>query len=110
MKVDTDELRRKVRLERLRRAIVELHNVEATHVRSEPVHESFRDETVWDGVVEVFAVRGHPKATTAYAWAHETDDGGRRYVAVLAVPPVNSPVDAVRASIAAGAKRPSRDP
>jgi len=44
---------------------------------------------------------GHyPKAGLAYAWSHETNDGGR-YVAVLGVPPIKSAQDAVRASIAA---------
>ena len=87
--------------ERLRKAIRDLHGVEASHLRSEPVHETFQGETVWEGVVEVFALKGHPKAGLAYAWSHETDGGGRRYVAVLGVPPIKTPQDAVRASIAA---------
>jgi hypothetical protein len=87
--------------ERLRRAIRNLHGVESTHLRSEPVHETFHGKTVWEGVVEVFALKGHPKAGLAYAWARETDDGGRRYVAVLGVPPIKSALDAVRASIVA---------
>lgn len=78
-----------------------MHGVEATHFGSEPAHETFRGETVWDGVVEVFTVKDHPKAKVAYAWSHETDEGGRRYVAVLGLPPVKSATDAVRASIAA---------
>ena len=52
--------------------------VESTHLRSEPVRETFQGETVWEGVVEVFALTGHPTAQLAYAWAHETNDGGRR--------------------------------
>ena len=91
-------------VDKLVQVIRDLHGVEATHVRSEPVHETFRGETVWDGVVEVFDVRGHPVATQAFAWSHETDEGGRRYVAVLQVPPVVTPADAVRASIAAAAR------
>ena len=51
--------------------------------------------------MEVFALKGHPKAGLAYAWSHETDTGGRRFVAVLGIPPVGSALDAVRASIAA---------
>ena len=51
--------------------------------------------------MEVFALKGHPKAGLVYACAHETDDGGRRYVAVLGVAPIKSARDAVRASIAA---------
>src|SRR2546425_2713732 len=49
-------------IDRLRRAIRDLHGVEGTHLRSEPVHETFQSETVWEGVVEVFALKGHPKA------------------------------------------------
>jgi hypothetical protein len=95
---------RMIELVRLRQVIRDLHGLESEHVRSEPVHETLRGETVWDGTVEVFHVFGHPTATEAYAWAHETDAGGRRYVAVLALPPVRSAVDAVRASIAAEAR------
>ena len=73
---------------RLRRAIRDLHGVESTHLRSVPVHETFQGETVWEGVVEVFALKGHPKAGLAYAWSHQTDEGGRRYVAVLGVDPM----------------------
>jgi hypothetical protein len=87
--------------ERLRKAIRDMHGVEATYLRSDPVHETFHGKTVWDGMVEVFALKGHPKAGLAYAWSHETDEGGRRYVAVLGVPPIKSAQDAVRASIAA---------
>ena len=89
---------------RLQKAIRDLHGVESTHLRSEPVHETFQGETAWEGVVEVFALKGHPKAGLAYAWSHETDDGKRRYVAVLGVPPIKSAQDAVRASIVAEAK------
>jgi len=49
-------------IDRLRRAIRDLHGVEGTHLRSEPVHETFQSETVWEGVVEVFVLKGHPKA------------------------------------------------
>jgi hypothetical protein len=52
-------------------------------------------------VVEVFSLKGHPKAGLAYAWSQETDDGGRRYVAILGVPPIKSARDAVLVSIAA---------
>jgi len=72
--------------DRLRKAIRDLNGVESTHVRSERVHETFQGQTVWEGVVEVFALKGHPKAGLAYAWSHETDEDGRRYVAVRRAP------------------------
>lgn len=89
-------------LRKLKKAIRDLHGLEARHLRSEPVKEVFRGETVWDGIVEVFAVEGHPTAEVAYAWSHETDEGGQRYIAVLGLSPVRSATDAVRAAIAAG--------
>jgi hypothetical protein len=92
--------------ERLRKAIRDLHGADATHLRSEHVHETFQGQTVWEGIVEVFALKGHPSAELAYAWSHETDEGGRRYVAVLGVPPVNSAAEAVQASIAATHRKP----
>jgi hypothetical protein len=56
---------------------------------------------VWEGVVEVFELEGHPVAHRAYAWAHDTDDPQkpRRHVTVLHVHPVKSPRDAVQAAI-----------
>jgi hypothetical protein len=58
-------------------------------------------ETVWEGTVHVFDLAGHPKATRAYAWSYEREDGKRRFFAVLGIPPINSPRDAVRAAIVA---------
>ena len=29
----------------------------------------FGDKTVWEGVVESFAITGHPKAKRCYAWS-----------------------------------------
>ena len=88
-------------IEELRDVIRRLHGAEATHVETVPVKEVFGGETVWDGNVEVFDLRGHPKATRAYAWAHDTDDPKkpRRHVTVLHIPPVTSPVMAVKAAI-----------
>jgi hypothetical protein len=66
-----------------------------------PVTESFQGQIVWQGEVEVFNLRGHPKAKICYAWAHATgeDDQGKRYVAVLELPPVDSAQTAVKAAI-----------
>ena len=51
------------------------------------------------GVVQVFELHEHPTAKRCYAWSHETDEGKRRFVAVLHQWPVASPVAAVRAAI-----------
>ena len=85
----------------LKEVIRRLHGVESTHRQSVPVKEVFQGETVWDGIVEVFDLHGHPKANTAYAWTHETDDPANpvRHVTVLQIPPAVSPITAVRAAI-----------
>lgn len=85
----------------LKKVIRQLHGCEAVHVRTLPVTEVFQGQTVWEGEVEVFNIRGHPKAKRAYAWAHASgeDDKGKRYVAVLEIPPVDSAETAVRAAI-----------
>ena len=85
----------------LREVIKKLHGVDATHIRSVAVKEIFKGEVVWDGLVEVFDLIGHPTAKMAYAWAHDTDDpdNPRRHITVLHVGPVNSAVSAVRAAI-----------
>ena len=74
----------------LRDVIHRLHGGEATHVESVPVKETFQGRTVWDGIVEVFELRGHPKTEKVYAWSHDTDDPKKpkRHVAILHLHPV----------------------
>lgn len=85
----------------LRETIRRLHGVDAKHLESVPVKETFKGKTVWAGIAEVFELRGHPKAPEVYAWAHDTDDPKhpRRHVTVLYIPPVTSPLLAVHAAI-----------
>ena len=91
-------------IDELRAAIRNLHGCEAEHVGFESVKEVFKGQTVWEGEVEVFNIRGHPKAKRAYAWSHETDKG-KRYVTVLELPPVDSARAAVRAAIVDEARK-----
>ena len=88
-------------IEELKDVIRRLHGVESTHVESVPVKETLQGKTVWEGLVEVFDLHGHPQATKAYAWGHDTDDPQkpRRHVAVLHLGPVTSAVRAVQAAI-----------
>ena len=89
-------------IEELTDVIRKLHGVESTHITSVPIKEVFKGKTIWEGVVEVFTLRGHPKANTAYAWTHATDDPAnpKRSVTVLHIPPAVSPETAVRVAIA----------
>ena len=79
----------------------------ATWRESVSVHEIFRDQTVWKGEVKVFDLNGHPKAKRCDGWSHPEgeNDKGERFVTVLEIPPVESAITAVRASIVADSKR-----
>ena len=89
-------------IEALKEAVEQLHECNARHRGTEHITETFEGETVWDGDVHIFALEGHPKASTAYAWSSPTEEGRRRFFAILKIPPVVSPQDAVRASIVQG--------
>jgi hypothetical protein len=80
--------------------IKRLYGCKATHVETVPVVEEFQGKVIWQGEVEVFNVR-HRQAKRAYAWAHDdVEEGkGKKFVAVLELPPVNSPQTAVKAAI-----------
>ena len=81
-------------------AIRREHDCEPEHTASVPVREIFRGQTIWQGAVEVFALRGHPSAARCFAWTHaEGDDPQARCVTVLELPPVDSPQAAVRAAL-----------
>jgi hypothetical protein len=88
-------------IKELQDVIRKLHGAEPTHVETVPIKETWEGQTVWEGEVEVFTLKGHPKADRVYAWAHETEDADhpRRHVTVLHIPPATSPRKAVQASI-----------
>jgi len=84
----------------LKRAVEAQHA--ATLIQSVPVKETFEDETIWEGIVHVFKINGHPRARMAYACSSPIEGSDkRRFFAVLHQPPVTSPGEAVRAAIVA---------
>lgn len=90
----------------LKKHIERLHGGRAKFVQSVPVHEEMDGMTVWDGIVSVFDLEGHHNATRAYAWSATVEGSDRRrFYAVLHVPPVTSPLEAVRAAIVAESKQ-----
>jgi hypothetical protein len=91
-------------IEKLQNVILQRHGCESLWVESLPVHDVFRDQIIWEGFVEMFSLSGHPKAKTAYAWIDEEERlvGAREVVeTVLEIPPVDSPLNAVWASMTA---------
>lgn len=84
----------------LKRAVEAQHGCTATLVQSAPVKETFGGKTVWEGIVHVFKLNGHPQAQQAYAWSSPIEGSKKRRIfAVLHQPPITSPVEAVRAAI-----------
>ena len=61
----------------------------------------FRGKTVWDGIIDVFSLKGHPKADKIHVWMHDTDDpkNPKGHITVLHIPPVVSPKTSVQAAI-----------
>ena len=92
---------REVTSSELRHAVERQHGGVARFVGVEPVSETFEGRPVWQGLVQVFDLAGHPTATRAYAWSSPIEGSTkRRFYAVLHVPlPTSSPADAVRAAI-----------
>src|SRR3981189_3687936 len=89
-----------VSVDQLQRAIEGQHGGKAVLVDALPVKEVFNGKTVWEGVVHVFDLDGHPRATRAYAWSSPVEGSDkRRFYAVLHLGGIRSPLDAVRAAI-----------
>jgi hypothetical protein len=94
-----------VSTDQLKQAVEAQHGGTAMFAQSVPVKEMFDGKTVWEGVVHVFDLAGHPKATRAYAWSSPIEGSDkRRFFAVLHMGGITGPVEAVRASILAAHK------
>jgi hypothetical protein len=86
----------------LKQAVESQHGGTATLAQSVPVDERHDGKPVWQGVVHVFDLAGHPKATRAYAWSSPIEGSSkRRFFAVLHMGGIKSPADAVKAAIVA---------
>ena len=85
---------------RLEAVIMQLHGCGAIWHKTVPIHEVLRNQTVWKGGVEVFNLKGHPKAKRCYGWPQRNgkNDEGERLVIVLEIPPVESASTALQFS------------
>src|SRR4051794_13992130 len=88
--------------EQLRDAVQNMHGGIATLAQSVPVRETWQGPRVWEGVVHVCDIAGHPTAPRAYAWSSPIEGSAkRRFFAALHTDRINSPLQAVRAAIVA---------
>ena len=86
---------------KLQKAIKNLHGCDSKWLESIPIKEMFKDQVVWEGIVEVFSIINHPTSQKCYAWFFDDNETGKRkYITVLHQDPVDSPKNAVRAFIA----------
>jgi len=86
-----------------------MHGGKARLTQSVPLKETHEGVTVWEGVVHIFELTGHPTATRAYAWSSPIEGSDkRRFFAVLHQEPVTSPAKAVRAAIVQEARAAGR--
>jgi hypothetical protein len=89
-------------LDDLRVAVETQHSCRAKLAQTVPVRETFQGRPVWEGVVHVFDLEGHPKAPRAYAWSSPIEGSKRRrFFAVLQLGGIRTAADAVRAAIVA---------
>ena len=93
-------------IETLQEAIKNTHGCDSRHIESHPITETYKSKVVWNGTVEVFVVN-NPKAEICYAWEHHLAQGKKksRCVTVLHIPPIDSPLKAVRAAIISEAQQ-----
>jgi hypothetical protein len=92
------------RIKLLQTAFKRAYGVEAVHVESVPVIDTFRDQIAWEGIVDVFDIKGHPDVKRGYGWPYTIEDGEIQYTTVLGKIPINSPLGAVRAFIRSQAR------
>jgi hypothetical protein len=90
-------------LDKITRAVERTVDGAVTHRESVPVVETFRGQTVWEGIIEVFDV-AEPPPSVAYGWAVESASGPQ-YIAVLGKPPADSPLAALRVWLVSEARK-----
>jgi len=91
----------KPNIDDIKNAVERMHNCKATYAEEVAVIEKEGDKTIWDNIVYIFDLTGHGKATQCYAWASPIGKSARyTYYTVLRIPPIDSPEQAIRASIA----------
>lgn len=88
--------------DQLRHAVEDQHGGSPVFVKSVPGREALEGQVVWQGIVHVFDLEGHPSATRAYAWSSPIEGSSkRRFFAVLHLGGIRRPQDAVGAAIVA---------
>ena len=89
-----------VSADELRKAVEAMPGCHASLREVVPVRETFKGQSVWEGVVHVFSF-DLKDYDTCYAWSMAAHGDRRRVMTVLGMPPIESARMAVMASIVA---------
>ena len=90
----------------LKHVIEHVHGCTAALIQSVHIHEEVGNDVVWEGVVHVFELTGHPTAIRAYGWSSVVGaNKKRRLHVVLHTSHASSPRKAVR-TVLASERRP----
>lgn len=76
-----------------------IHKCEPSYAGFERVKYASDGQNLWEGVVEIFKLSGHPKAQRCYAWYSYEDCGQKQLTIMLDIHPVNSPRAAVKETL-----------
>jgi hypothetical protein len=80
-------------------AIEDRAKCSAVYYQTQPVKISMDGKTLWDGKVEIFQLKEHPQAKLAFGWGFKNDKDKMEYIVVIGVPPLDSPLQAVKAYV-----------
>jgi len=86
--------------EALLKAIEQSAKCDATYLHTQPVQLAKDGRTIWKGKVLVYDLKGHPQAKNAYGWYITKDGEKPQYITVVGIPPMDSPLAAVKAYMA----------
>jgi hypothetical protein len=75
-----------MKVDELQHAVESQHSCRATLAQTVPVRETYQGQPVWEGVVHVFDLEGHPSATCAYAWSSAIEGSDKRRVYAVLEP------------------------
>jgi hypothetical protein len=86
--------------EKLHSAIEGRAKCPAAYLHTQPVKIVLDGQVKWKGKVEVFQLKEHPQAKHAFGWGFMNDQKKMEYVTVVGIPPLDNPVQAVKAFVA----------
>lgn len=72
----------------------------AVYLQTQPVRIVEDGVVRWKGKVEIYQLKEHPQAKLAFGWGFQNAQKKVEYVTVMGVPPLDTPVAAVKGFLA----------